>query len=198
MPKLNDAQATIQLYCDLMEEIKHRHKIISAVTHDTLVQYLPPRAIEEFCYLQVRMICELIALASLVAHGDVKGTRTNRISKRYEADWIMKTMERLHPNFYPRPSRQMCDAAGGLMAVEEILSGYLTRSDLSKLYAECGNALHRGTLKTVLSRANRAVPDFNRVQDWLQKIVTLLNHHQSPRTSTSDHCGPAAARVLSF
>jgi hypothetical protein len=64
------------------------------------------------------------------------------------------------------------------MAVEEILSGYLTRSDLSKLYAECGNALHRGTLKTVLSRANRAVPDFHRVQHWLQKIVTLLNHHQ--------------------
>jgi hypothetical protein len=39
------------------------------------------------------------------------------------------------------------------------------------------NALHRGTLKTVLSRAQSSC-DFHKVQDWLQKIVTLLNHHQ--------------------
>ena len=49
----------------------------------------------------VRVI--IIALACLVAHGDVSGAQSAAMRKHYEADWIMDALERLHPEFYPEP-----------------------------------------------------------------------------------------------
>lgn len=178
MPNLKEAESIIAEYCSLMEEIKHRNHVINIVASGKLADAIPPRAAEELCYLQLRMICELIALGSLVAHGDIKATRTRKLSKRYEADWILKTMDRLHPNFYPRPSRQIHDTSGKVKSIEPIASGFLTRPELSKLYHECGGALHRGTLESVLSGKAKKRPDFKRILSWMERIVTLLNHHQ--------------------
>ena len=57
------ARATIGLYCSLMEEIKLRQHVISAVLEKQIV--LPLRPAHELCYLQLRMVCELIAVACL-------------------------------------------------------------------------------------------------------------------------------------
>jgi|SRR5882724_2304781 len=55
----------------------------------------------EFCYLQLRMLCELIAVGCLVVHGDVEGTKG--LCKVWAADKVMKRLEKLHPDFYPHP-----------------------------------------------------------------------------------------------
>src|SRR5262245_46244893 len=92
-------------YCDLMEEIKRRLDVVSAIIAGKCGP-LPKKVAEELCYLQLRMTCELIAMACRVAHGDISGTRTSSIRKRYEADWIINMLEKLHPAFYPEPSKQ--------------------------------------------------------------------------------------------
>jgi hypothetical protein len=70
---MDDPKATIELYCGLMEEIKIRQQVISTILERKLS--LPVRVAHELCYLQLRMICELIAIGCLVAHGDITRRR---------------------------------------------------------------------------------------------------------------------------
>jgi hypothetical protein len=61
--------------------------------------------------------------------------------------------------------------------VMPITSGFLTKEELLQLYGECGNYLHRGTIRQLLGSWEPAL-DFGKIALWNKKIVTLLNHHQ--------------------
>lgn len=50
-------------------------------------------------------MCELIAIACLVAHGDINETHATKFRDRYEADRILKQLEGLLADFYPFPSK---------------------------------------------------------------------------------------------
>lgn len=55
-------QSTMQLYCGLMEEAKLR---IAAIEGNLSGKTgLPGQIVRESCYLQLRLLCELIALAA--------------------------------------------------------------------------------------------------------------------------------------
>jgi len=121
------------------------------------------------------MICELIALACLAAHGDIPDTHSQKMQKAYAPGEILTGLERLHPEFYPVPGQQIKSPDGKVIEVRAVNSGYLTKEDLLALWAECGNRLHRGAMKNV----ERAfVVDFERIRQWDRKILTLLSHHQ--------------------
>jgi hypothetical protein len=153
----------IDLYASLMEEAKGR---IEAIDHTLQHKTgLADQLEREFCTLQIRMLCELIALGCLVAHGDI---RTGKLSKTHRAHHIIVGLERLHPQFYPRPVRQTD------RGVEEIPGGYLTKEELVKLIGACGDTLHRGSAKNLLQP--RALPR-DAVVAWTQKIRTLLDIH---------------------
>jgi hypothetical protein len=64
-------QAIVDQYRFLMEELTTRLGWI-AVTLGGETGLLG-ESIREFCFLQLRMICELIGLACLTAHGDLVG-----------------------------------------------------------------------------------------------------------------------------
>jgi hypothetical protein len=171
----------LELYCRLMEEIKPRLAVMRQIATMGELKTLPGRFVLESCYLQLRMICELIALACLVAHGDIAGTRTANTRKRYEADWIIGMLERLHPDFYPRPFVQhivseATPSSPRRINMEEIETGFLTRSDLVACNRECGKALHRGTVQDVLSLDLRQL-SLKRISEWHNKTMTLLNLH---------------------
>ena len=104
--------------------------------------------------------------------------RTNLLQKSYNADQIIKQLERLHPNFYPIPTKQVLDPMTGRpVSVVLVGSGFLTKDDLLGLYGECGNYLHRGSIRQLLTNWEPKL-DFEGVKAWVEKIVTLLNHHQ--------------------
>ncbi len=64
---------TLKLYLALMEEARVR---LDAINHAFQNDAgLPPRMVRETCYLQLRFLCEIIALGCLVAHGDIKKKR---------------------------------------------------------------------------------------------------------------------------
>jgi hypothetical protein len=128
MPKRPSDLASIgPIYAELMEEIKRRVEVVGHVYNGTV--RLPPMAGFELCYVQLRKICEVFALACLTAH------------------------------------------------VDPITSGFLTKDELLKLYGECGNFLHRGSIRQLLSKWEPTL-DFQRINNWVGKIVALLNHHQ--------------------
>lgn len=162
-----------QLYCRLMREIKMRLTAID----DTLAGKNPFPAFIAFeqCYLQLRMICELIALGCIAVHGDIPAARSKRFSKANRPDIILRELEELHPQFYPVPGAVIASRPG----VEKIRIGgigpYLTKSDLVALYAECGGVLHRGALRNMRTGAS---DDFSRLTQHVNKIVRLLHHHQ--------------------
>ncbi|TPJ95614.1 hypothetical protein FJ872_32890 [Mesorhizobium sp. B2-5-9] len=136
---------------------------------------LPPLAAGEFCYLQLRMLCELIALSSLLAHGDVPGARSNTLRGAWTADQIIAAMGRLHAHFYPRPFTKREE--GGEINFDEMLATeYLTKDELPRLYALCGNILHRGSLGSLFS-GKAAKPNRSEVGMWRFKIGNLLSVH---------------------
>jgi len=165
-----------KIYARLMEEIKRRVEVIQNVLTGKTV--LAPMAAFELCYLQFRKICEVFALACLAVHGDIPGIEKKIIQKEYNADDIMFQLTQLHPDFFPVPSTPNVDTqTESVVSVTPITSGYLTREDLSALYGECGNYLHRGSIRQLLSEWEPSI-DFDKISLWLKKIITLLSHHQ--------------------
>jgi hypothetical protein len=120
------------LYANLMEEIKRRTEVVRHVLGSA--SPLPAMASFELCYVQLRKICEVFALACLAAHGDIPGVRTKLMQKQYNADQIIKQLSRLHPQFYPRPSEQQLDPVTQRpVAVVPIKGDFLTKDDLLNL-----------------------------------------------------------------
>jgi hypothetical protein len=156
-----------------MQELKTRVD----VTNDTLKKppAIPGHMVQEFCLLQVRMICELIALGCLVAHGDID--EANKLNKTYQADKIINTLEDLHADFFPVAVVQQQVGPGRFHLVPRA-TGFLTKPEFIKLYNQtCGNALHRGSLKHVLESRPQLTAPRQEIADLITKIVTLLDHH---------------------
>ncbi len=96
------ASAILTTYCGLMEIIKGRTNLIVSLTKKPPVG-VPPFFVYELQHLQVRMVCEILAKACLVLHGDIAGAKSAKLTDAYQADHIMKALEKLHPHFFPRP-----------------------------------------------------------------------------------------------
>jgi hypothetical protein len=130
----------MRLYANLMEEAKLR---LSALEHASngRTGLIAPLA-REFCYLQLRMLCEVIALGCLTAHGDIAGLGSKKFRKEHSADRLIKMLSDLHPNFYPVPHNKV-DLAPGRFHLDTVTEEYFTRDALLRLYGSCGDVLHR-------------------------------------------------------
>src|SRR5216683_4237681 len=94
-----------ELYAGLMEEAKARIALVVALIDGKVTTEGTPLSapiLREFGFLQLRLLCEVVALGCLIAHGDIKATQTSRVRKMWEADRIIAKLEDLHPDFYPR------------------------------------------------------------------------------------------------
>lgn len=165
----------IDLYANLMVEVKIR--MTSIETACSGQTELPGPLVREFCFLQLRMICELIALGCLTAHGDIKATQSGKLAKEYSADRILMLLGDLHPDFYPRPTRHI-QLGSHRHHFEEIKDGFMTKADLSQLYQKCGGILHRGSIKKLLTGKMSYQTNFPEIMRLTQKIYNLLRTHQ--------------------
>ncbi len=175
MAKKAKRELTYGLYAALMEELKIRLRTIDStlladkVLHGTINR--------EFCFLQLRMSCEVLALACLVAHGDISATRSLRLQKRYEPDKIMKMLEEIHPDFYPYSVRQV-RRSDKESHFDDFDGPILIKEELFRLYGKCGDVLHRGNMKKLLS-VDEPLPAHNSdVPEYVLKIWNLLLQHR--------------------
>jgi hypothetical protein len=160
-------------YADILNEAHVRIQIINALVTNGLG--LPPPIVREFCFLELRMLCELIALGCLVAHGGISAVAAAKIEKEYAADRIMHQLEGLHLNFYPHAVSMTFNP--GHMHFDRVESGFLTRQELKELYRKCGDALHRGTLKKLKLWNDKTDPNYQDIIGWTRRIINLLEQH---------------------
>lgn len=173
MPTARQLQA-MNLYAGLMQEIKIRFQSIDFAVNGGM-QSISPNIIQEFGFLQLRFICELIAFGCLVAHGDIRAAQAPRLIKEYAADKIIQELDRLHPKFFPRPVTISPTPEG--FHTEDREANALTKTEIATLYGRCGNFLHRGNLKKMLSATAPLQVNFPEIAKWTNKIVALLDTH---------------------
>jgi hypothetical protein len=130
------------------------------------------------------MLCELIALGCLTAHGDITGTKA-KLQKEWSAERIFAGLQALHPNFYPHPIR--ITVIGNTAHLDIVASGFLTKEELVTLYGQCGDRLHRGTLKKLLGHGPSPAVSFEEVTMWTLKIITLLTQHRIASCDNLSH-----------
>lgn len=169
-------QQILYLYRDLMKEVKLRMDVVVRLT-DPAATVLPSQIVRETCYLQLRMVCELIALGCLVVHEDIPATKSPKVVKRYEADFIIKKLEELHPNFYPVPIRREQRGPASFQIIGADPTKALTKEDLINLYTYCGSVLHKGSIKKLLSAKSPIETKYEDIQRWREKVVRLLHEH---------------------
>jgi hypothetical protein len=165
-------QQDILKYCDLMEEIKRRTVVITALGR-TAVMYKATTI--ESVYLQFRKILELIALGSLVANKGEFSKVYNDFAKYWNARHLLRDLERLNPNFYPRPIVELpSKRPRAKMDLQDKKDGFLTKDEFLKLYQKCGAIMHAGN--PYGSQVDYGYYERN-IQVWLDKIIGLLNSH---------------------
>lgn len=161
----------LDLYQRLMEEIKVR---INSVDQGTLglLYSLPPTIVREFCFLQLRLCCELIALSCLVAHGDL--SEATRLRGDYQADKIMSGLDKLNQDFFPKPC-EIIDMKSHKHL--EFINKEITKEDFLQLYRECSGYLHKGSLKNLLKARFPRQLKYRDITARAQKLLDLLAVH---------------------
>lgn len=173
MPTKQQTQA-MHTYAAIMEEIKVRISTVQKIAQNR--DSHPGLIVNEMCYLQFRMMCELISLACLVAHGDITEVSAARFQTAYQADFIANALQKLHSDFFPTPFKQVMRSDISFHC--DLIDGpYLTKDGLVALNHACGGTLHRGSLKKLLKPKNPLQLSFPDIQEKLQLIVSLLDKH---------------------
>lgn len=129
----------------------------------------------EFCYLQLRMMCEVIALSALVAHNELPEANTKALLKNWNADSIFDRLSAVNVHCYPVPLKTVT-LPSGEKQLQRREAPYLTRADLKSMYHACGENLHRGVLEHVINGRRRAY-DIQPIRDWFASILHLLEQH---------------------
>jgi hypothetical protein len=164
----------VNKYCVLMAEIKRRTTVAAALANrETHLVYQATTV--EAIYLQYRKILELIALGSLVANKEVFSKMYRDFAKYWNAELLVKDIERINPDFYPRPIIQQPSSRPGVkMEWAQRPDDYLTRDDLLKLYKKCAAIMHSGN--PYGSQVDYAYYEKMTVH-WGIRIMNLLNAH---------------------
>ena len=168
-----DVEKMLGTYSAIMEEIKSRVVCLDLCARS--IFNVEGWISAELGYLQLRKICELIAIGCLVAHGDIKETQASALQKKWDPAKILRQLGELHTDFFPIPVT-LTIVPQVSVHMEPVLTGFLSKTDLLELYGKSGDFLHRGSLRNLLrGKITDVSPD---LLHWGHKIVTLLqNHH---------------------
>jgi hypothetical protein len=170
-------------YASIMREIKLRCESINTVTKSGLS--VPPPFLQEYGYLQLRMICELIGLACLIAHGDIAIGARSLSPKAYKPGEVLKALGTLHPSFFPS-ARSLQFKPDGI----ELFDGNknaISKDEVIALWGRCGDFLHRGGIKQLASPKITDTTDFRKITEPGQKILDLLSIHLISRRDAKFH-----------
>ncbi|MGE0282720.1 MAG: hypothetical protein AB7P20_19205 [Rhizobiaceae bacterium] len=172
---------TKKRYANLMEEAKQRIVIIDHALNGRTG--LPSPFVREFCWLQLRMLCEVIAVGCLVAHGDIALFQPRKVTKETSAEDILKRLSNLRPHFFPVayiPTKKSKPVPH--THIEPMKPEPLTKDDLLTLYGKTHRHLHRGSLKTIMALDEERPSldtkiDAPMIAKWLDRLKRLLDVH---------------------
>ncbi len=165
----------IKVYASVMEEIKRRTAVLHSFLKGTS-NALYRATLVESIYLQIRMILELIALASIAANKAIFEENKKKFHKHWNLSDILRDIERINPNYYPKPIREVPSKRKGVKSdFLDIKDGFLTKKDLVSIHGQTGNILHaRNPYDKNLDYAEYE----KQIPRIMEKIQCLLNSHQ--------------------
>lgn len=169
----NIQNGMITNYRLLMEEVKNRIGVLNILLAGKTG--LPDPALQETAFLQLRMLCELVAIACLVAHGEIPETKAKNFREEWNATAILKRLERLHADFFPT-SITVKEEGPGRKHISPSNLDSLTKAELPTLYGRCGDLLHRGSFTKLLGKPHWPT-DTVEIIKWGQKLSNLLSQH---------------------
>lgn len=162
-------------YTDLMQEIKERlYTIEDVLSGRTTLQ--GPLA-HEFCFLQLRIICECISYACVIAHAYIMELQVPKFQREWSADELMKQLSNLYQDFYPKP--KLMTITKGSVQLDEIDAPYLTKDNLLKLNGICGKNLHRGSPDKYAYNPlpERLAEDRQTIVNYANEVFRLMESH---------------------
>lgn len=161
-------------YVGLMNEVKKRTTAIQQILSKQRTTSFQATNIEFMC-LQIRKILELVSLGSLIANKNELEREQVKYQKFWHAERILKDIERLNPDFYPKP---IVEKPSNIPNVKNDLvdktEGFLTRAEFVKIYEKCGKIMHADN-----PFGSKVDLDYyeKQITEWLSKIIGLLNTH---------------------
>ncbi len=168
---------SLRLYCDLMMEIRHRATAVSQLQRPCR-EVMPDFVRVESLILQVRKILEVVAMGSLVANEPEYRKVHEAFARHSRADVILRDLERVNPDFYPKPATHSRSEQKGVDHHMKIIDhpddSYLRKSDFSKIYKKCGGMMH--AQNPFGSERDYHYYESN-VTTWMKKVEKLLTVH---------------------
>jgi hypothetical protein len=165
----------IEKYAATMKEVKLRMEVISLFLSGQLAAHYLPTTVETIG-LQFRKVFELIAFASLSANRQRYSSVYADFTKHWEAAKLLKNLQRINPNFYPKPVIEVqTDRPPALHALEERQQDYLTQNELIKAHGRCGALMHGAN---PFGKSIEYESYQRRFPIWMARIMNLLNNHQ--------------------
>lgn len=164
----------VREYLPLMHELVIRIDLVAHACEGRL-NLSPPYA-REYAYLQFRYMCELIALGCLQLHGDLPLAKKQSVKKAWNAEKIMKMLHGDYKHVFPQSVTRESTGQGHNIQCNSKPNA-LKREEFKQLYIECGDVLHRGTIRSIKASFLNNDHDYQRILDWQSKIVDLMNEH---------------------
>ncbi len=164
-PKSKNERAYAHL--QVLFEINARLQIIESVK-----QINAPFGIaREICYLQLRHICELVAIGSVIVQGDY--TSSPDFTGEYAPSKVFKSLDKHYPGSFPQ-TLVIEKGENGIQFKCNVSRNEMTRKEMEELWGRTGNFLHRLKLKNFF-REETELNIWPEIDQHTAKLKALLN-----------------------
>lgn len=164
----------IQKYCNLLEEVKLRIKSVqTANLNRESSGVIQPFFREEYIFIQIRKILELIAFGSMASNVELYKDAYKTHSRHWKAKDILEKLEKINKDFYPLPL--MLPNSDSPCELENVREGFLSRDDFIELYDISSGVIHSSN---PFSQDKREAPSAISIDEWMHRITSLLWFHQ--------------------
>lgn len=165
----------LRKYVACMSQIKRRLNTINSIVNGSLslgnAEYD-----DELLSIQIRKTLELVAFSSMVANKEQYSRAYRNFAQHWNAKDMLTSLERINSDFYPAPIYIKEKSKDGVLHIDFIKHGYLTKDQFVSLYNMCGGVLHSKNPYASRRTATLKKSDANK---WLIRIVKLLAFHRA-------------------
>lgn len=175
IPKPDPAfEEAVGVYIAFMEEIKARLAMVELCIDACREKPPVPSAYmhAEFGFLQLRFVCDLVALGALAIHHPYG--LTDELLESWHARRALADLSAINKEGFPRAANVKRGPEG--IGIEVEMKPGLTRNGIQRIFDKCGKALHRGKIKHVFEKRAR-VYDMDALARWRNSIIELLDSH---------------------
>jgi hypothetical protein len=156
-------------YLQVLFEINARLQFIKSMESATV----PYGISREVCHLQLRHICELVAIGCLVVQGDY--TSSPDFSGEYNPQKVFRSLEK-YDGFFPQFASITIKDGNLDIQIYKNSAAAMTRKEMETLWGKTGNYLHRLKIKNFFKVEEAANSNYwPEIAAYILKCDGLLN-----------------------